>query len=61
MYGALKSVEKAANTAQFVVEQGGTMNGYRTIVSNQVASGDLTSVILAKTCLSECLVVWISL
>lgn len=41
MYGALKSVEKAANTAQFVVEQGGTMNGYRTIVSNQVASGDL--------------------
>jgi len=41
MYGALKSVEKASNTAQFVVEQGGTMNGYRTIVSNQVASGDL--------------------
>ena len=41
MYGALKSVEKAANTAQFVVEPGGTMNGYRTIVSNQVASGDL--------------------
>jgi len=41
MYGALKSVEKASNTAQFVVEPGGTMNGYRTIVSNQVASGDL--------------------
>ena len=41
MYGALKSVEKASNTAQFVVEQGGTMNGYRTVVSNQVASGDL--------------------
>ena len=41
MYGALKSVEKAANTAQFVVEPGGTMNGYRTVVSNQVASGDL--------------------
>jgi len=41
MYGALKSVEKAANTAQFVVEPGGTMNGYRTIVSNQVGAGDL--------------------
>lgn len=41
MFGALKSVEKAANTAQFVVEPGGTMNGYRTIVSNQVGSGDL--------------------
>lgn len=41
MYGALKSVEKASNTAQFVVEPGGTMNGYKTIVSNQVASGDL--------------------
>lgn len=41
MYGALKSVEKASNTAQFVVEPGGTMNGFRTIVSNQVASGDL--------------------
>jgi HK97 family phage major capsid protein len=41
MHGALKSVEKASNTAQFVVENGGNMNGYRTIVSNQVASGDL--------------------
>jgi len=41
MYGALKSVEKASNTAQFVVEPGGTMNGYRAIVSNQCTAGDL--------------------
>jgi HK97 family phage major capsid protein len=41
MYGALKAVEKASNTAQFVVGPDGNMNGYRTIVSNQVGSGDL--------------------
>ena len=41
MYGALKAVEKASNTAQFVVGPDGRMNGYNTIVSNQVASGDL--------------------
>lgn len=40
MFGALKTTEKATNTAQFVVEPGGTVNGYRTIVSNQVAAGD---------------------
>ena len=40
MYGALKSVEKATNTAQFVVEPGGTINGHRAIVSNQVTAGD---------------------
>ena len=40
MYGALKTTEKASNTAQFVVEPGGTINGYRAIVSNQAASGD---------------------
>ena len=40
MYGALKTTEKASNTAQFVVEPGGTVNGYRAIVSNQCASGD---------------------
>ena len=40
MYGALKTTEKATNTAQFVVEPGGTVNGYRAIVSNQVAAGD---------------------
>mgnify|MGYP001040479378 CR=1 FL=1 len=41
MYGALKTTEKAANTAQFVVEPGGTINGYRGIVSNQATSGNL--------------------
>jgi HK97 family phage major capsid protein len=41
MYGALKTVEKAANTAQFVIEPGGTMNGYKAIVSNQCTAGDL--------------------
>lgn len=41
MYGALKTTAKAANTAQFVVEPGNTINGYRAIVSNQVTSGDL--------------------
>ena len=40
MYGALKTTEKAVNTAQFVVEPGGTVNGYRAIVSNQAAAGD---------------------
>ena len=41
MYGALKTVEKATNTAQFVVEPGGTLNGYRGIVSNQATAGNL--------------------
>ena len=41
MYGALKTVEKATNTAQFVVEPGGTINGYRGIVSNQATAGNL--------------------
>ena len=41
MYGALKTVEKATNTAQFVVEPGGTINGYNAIVSNQCSAGDL--------------------
>jgi len=40
MHGALKTTEKATNTAQFVVEPGGTINGYRAIVSNQAAAGD---------------------
>jgi HK97 family phage major capsid protein len=40
MYGALKSVAKDAGSGQFVAENN-TMNGYRAIVSNQVASGDL--------------------
>ena len=41
MYGALKTTEKATNTAQFVVEPGGTLNGYRGIVSNQATAGNL--------------------
>ena len=41
MYGALKTTEKAANTAQFVVEPGGTINGYRGIVSNQATAGNM--------------------
>ena len=41
MYGALKTTEKATGTAQFVVEPGGTINGYRSIVSNQGTAGNL--------------------
>lgn len=41
MYGGLKTTEKATNTAQFVVEPGGTINGYRAIVSNQCTAGDM--------------------
>lgn len=39
--GALKTTEKATNTAQFVWEPGNTVNGYRTEVSNQVVAGDV--------------------
>ena len=38
-YGTLKTVEKASGTAK-VVEPDGNMNGYNTVVSNQVTSGD---------------------
>lgn len=41
MYGALKTTPKVAGQAQFVVEPGNTINGYRSIVSNQVTAGDL--------------------
>ena len=41
MHGALKTTEKATGTAQFVVEPGGTINGYRAIVSNQATAGNL--------------------
>jgi HK97 family phage major capsid protein len=41
MYGALKTTEKASGTAQFVVEPGGSINGYRGIVSNQATAGNL--------------------
>ena len=41
MHGALKTTEKASGTAQFVIEPGGTLNGYRGIVSNQASAGNL--------------------
>ena len=41
MYGALKTTVKDSGSGQFVVEPGGTINGYRSIVSNQVTAGDL--------------------
>jgi len=41
MYGALKTTTKDSGSGQFVVGPDGTMNGYRTIVSNQVTAGDL--------------------
>mgnify|MGYP003624987311 FL=1 len=40
MVGALKTTEKATGTAQFVVEPGGTVNGYRAIRSNQGLATD---------------------
>lgn len=41
MYGALKTTTKDSGSGQFVVEPGNTINGYRSIVSNQVTAGDL--------------------
>jgi len=41
MYGALKTTAKDAGSGQFVVGPDGNMNGYNTIVSNQVTAGDL--------------------
>lgn len=38
--GALKTTEKASSTGIYLWETGGTVNGYRTEISNQVASGD---------------------
>lgn len=40
-YGAFKTTEKATGTAQFVLEPGGTVNGYNVVRSNQVATGDV--------------------
>jgi HK97 family phage major capsid protein len=40
MYGALKTTEKASGTAQFVVEPGGTINGYNALISNQGTAGN---------------------
>ena len=36
--GVLKGVEKASSTGQFVWEPGNTVNGYKALVSNQVAT-----------------------
>ena len=40
-YGGFKTTEKAASTAQFVLEPGGTVNSYGVVRSNQVESGDV--------------------
>lgn len=36
--GKLKQTEKASNTAQFIFEQDGSMNGYDAVITNQVSS-----------------------
>lgn len=41
MRGALKSAEKFSTTGQTIWEPGNTVNGYRTEVSNQVATNDV--------------------
>ena len=41
MFGALKTKEKATNTAQFVVENDGSIAGYNAIVSAQATAGNL--------------------
>jgi HK97 family phage major capsid protein len=41
IYGGFKTTEKATNTAQFVLEPGGTVNSYPVVRSNQVETGDV--------------------
>lgn len=41
IFGGFKTTEKASNTAQFVLEPGGTVNSYPVVRSNQVESGDV--------------------
>jgi len=41
IYGGFKTTEKASSTAQFVLEPGGTVNGYSVVRSNQVETGDV--------------------
>jgi HK97 family phage major capsid protein/HK97 family phage prohead protease len=41
IYGGFKTTEKATNTAQFVLEPGGTVNSYGVVRSNQVEAGDV--------------------
>ena len=40
-YGAFKTTSKIGSEAQFVLEPGGTVNGYPVVRSNQVATGDV--------------------
>lgn len=41
LYGNLKTALKDSGSGQYVVEPGGTINGYRAIVSNQATAGNL--------------------
>ena len=41
MHGALKTTERATNTASFVIEPDGRMNGYPAVISNQATAGNL--------------------
>lgn len=41
IYGGFKTTEKAASTAQFVLEPGNTVNSYNVVRSNQVETGDV--------------------
>jgi len=41
IYGGFKTTVKASSTAEYVLEPGGTVNGYPVVRSNQVASGDV--------------------
>jgi HK97 family phage major capsid protein/HK97 family phage prohead protease len=40
-FGAFKTTSKIGSEAQFVLEPGGTVNGYPVVRSNQVATGDV--------------------
>ncbi len=41
MRGAFKTTEKASSTAQYIWEQGNTVNGYPCWITNQVTDGDV--------------------
>jgi len=41
IYGGFKTTSKAGTDAVFVLEPGGTVNGYPVVRSNQIASGDV--------------------
>ena len=41
IYGGFKTTSKIGTEAQFVLEPGGTVNGYPVVRSNQIASGDV--------------------